>query len=176
MKITVRTPGGGEISFEGDPEEFNRFTEFLADPPAAFVGALQSTAAPRTDTEAEHPAVPAIAPTTPGSGYIDPNALAQALERVGARTDIERVTVMAQAAVDAGLDGIDYPTVERLFGELGQPRPGKVRATFGNAKRRGLVRNVASGRWRPTVAGENYAKYGQQRGRARVGTPQGNEG
>ncbi len=157
MKITIQHPAGLDVSFEGDVPEFERFLELLNSLPELF-GALSATPAadPAVRLGADGHAAPAIA------GQINVQWLAQTLSRVGATTDIERVTVMAYAAKEAGLGGIDYALAERLYDELGQPKPGKIRATFSNAKIRGYVQNVGSGVWLTTVPGDNFARYGQR--------------
>ncbi len=67
---------------------------------------------------------------------------------------------MAQAAVDSGMEGLDFPTVERLYKAIGVRKPGSWKATFSNARTAGLVQNAARGLWKPTTKGENYALYG----------------
>jgi hypothetical protein len=166
MKITIRHPAGLEISFEGNEEEFNRFTTFLGDPPS-FVGAL-----PAADRSAGGDGGPVR------DGSIDPQMIVSRFAEVGAASDVERVTVMAQIAVEAGRDGIDYPEVDRLYEQLGERKPANMRQTFSNAKRAGFVRSVGQGRWRPTVGGENFARLGIRPRRGRRGTqlaPQGGE-
>lgn len=160
MKITIRHPAGLEIQFEGEVSEFDRFTGFLTDLPA-FVGTLGPTATLPLEANGS---------SESGStgGGIDARSVLDKLQAVGATTDIERVTVMAVMAHDAGLPGIDYATVERLYVELGMPKPATLRATFSNAKQKGYVRSVGSGAWAPTVNGENFARHGLRGARPRA--------
>jgi hypothetical protein len=92
----------------------------------------------------------------------DKLAPAQVLERlvsVGAANDQERVTVMGQLAVEAGKEGIDYPTLEELFQELGLRKPAQFPSkTLSNARASNLMKKVKPGVWRPTYRGENFAK------------------
>lgn len=67
---------------------------------------------------------------------------------------------MAQAAVEAGKEGIDYETVTRLYNDLGYKKPSRFTKTFSNARIKNYVKNVGQGMWRPTVPGENFAKLG----------------
>src|ERR1700693_2718864 len=156
MKINIKLPGGGTLDFEGNAEDFQRVTEFLADPPASFTESGTPARPPfRTghqqglsgeDGEPE--------PIIDGTSPLDARNVATRLESVGARSDMERVTVMAQMAVEAGEEGLDYPTVDRLYTELGYRKPARFPKTFSNAKAAGLVRNPSYGLWRPTVRGE----------------------
>jgi hypothetical protein len=99
---------------------------------------------------------------------IDVRALAERLATLEAKSDIDRVTVMAHAAMEAGLAGIDYGLAENLFVELGERKPTRIRATFQNARARGLVHPAGRGTWAPTVAGENYARLGHKKPRQRA--------
>ena len=66
---------------------------------------------------------------------------------------------MAQLAVDTGKEGIDYPTLNLLYTELGLPKPAQFPTkTLANAKNSGLMRMVKQGVWRPTLRGENFAR------------------
>ncbi|TMK76962.1 MAG: hypothetical protein E6G45_11405 [Actinobacteria bacterium] len=96
------------------------------------------------------------------------------LEKVEAANDQERVTVMAQLAVESGRPGVDYRTIIELYTELGLPKPAQFPAkTFSNAKASGLVKLVKPGLWKPTFRGENFARglgrteRGNRRGSAR---------
>lgn len=169
MKITIRHPAGLEFAFEGDEAEFQHFSSLLGQLPT-FVGTVRPADASGMSQRAdEGPFFPANGEKLvyAGSGTLDVHALAQQLAAVGASTDIERVTVMTWMAEQANLDGLDYGTAERLYDELGQPKPSKMRATFSNAKTRGLVRSVGQGRWKTTVAGQNFARYGTREARGR---------
>ena len=158
MKITIRHPVGLEIEFEGEPAEFDRFTSFLTDLPG-FVGTLGGTPAIRATSD-DGAGSGRESPPTVASGQLDPNALLARMNEVGASSDIERVTVIAHEAVEAGLDGVDAPTVERLFTQLGLRTPPKLRATFSNAKQKGYLQSAGHGRWVPTVRGSNFARTG----------------
>lgn len=170
MKIELQLPSGLRITFEGDEAAFDRFTGFLNEPPG-FVEHLGSGAA----IEAAD-STPELEESTDGgsSGPTDDplsaRALHERLREVGATTDMERVTVIAQAALEAGREAIDYSTVDTLYVELGLPKPARWAKTFANAKSRNLVRSVGHGLWRPTVVGENFARFGTRetsRSRAR---------
>ena len=90
---------------------------------------------------------------------LNPANVAAQLDAVGARSDQERITVMAQLAVDGGSDGIDYETLNNLYGELGLKKPAQFPTkTLSNAKYAGLMKMVSQGIWRPTYIGENFAK------------------
>jgi hypothetical protein len=168
MKMSLRHPSGLEVEFEGDEPAFNRFSEFLTGAIAAFVRDLgpsnggelpppQIEAPDDSDGEAEGLPVP-----LGSDGQIDARAVEAQLTRVGASSEIERVTVIAHAAVEAGLDGIDYPTIARLYDDMGIPKPPRFPKAFSNAKERGLVKSVKYGIWATTVQGENFAKYGKR--------------
>jgi hypothetical protein len=189
MKIALSHPSGLEISFEGDAKDFDRFAEFLASDVATFAQGLS----PATKPDREVPALEApganatgtydadATPPDAGLSSLDPRAVAKRIESVEAKTDIDRVTVIAQAAVEAGLPGIDYPTIEKLYTDMGLEKPMRFAKAFSNAKTRGLVRSVQHGTWAPTVVGENYARFGKKparRGAAvrRVAGPPGPTG
>jgi hypothetical protein len=159
MKISLELPNGARIEFEGGNEEFKLFTDFLADPPELVDGLGSMTpqlAAAAVQNANVKPAE--LGPADP----LDPQHVAERLKAVSASTDIERVTVMAQLAVEAGRDGIDYRTVEQLYGDLGLKKPPRFTKTFSNAKTRNLVKSVSQGIWRPTVPGENFARLGHR--------------
>jgi hypothetical protein len=84
------------------------------------------------------------------------------LDEVDVATDIERVTVLAQLSIEAGLEGLTTEIAEQWYRELGIPRPGNWRSTFNNAKQRGYLHSTTGG-WRPTAAGENFAVHGIRR-------------
>jgi hypothetical protein len=84
------------------------------------------------------------------------------MQAVGATTDIERVAVLAQLAVEAGRPGIDAATADDLYEELGYPKPPRWSRTFFNAKQRNFVRMQGRGVYRPTVQGENFARLGHR--------------
>ena len=171
MKITIRHPAGLEIGFEGDVSEFERFSALLGQLPA-FVGTLgppRRTEIDQGDDDGIEVPVGGRTAVAAGDAVIDVHELAERIATLGANTDIERITVMTHAAEAAGLEGLDYGTAERLFDELGQPLPKKIRATFSNAKTRGLVRSMGHGRWKTTIAGQNFARYGKRESRSRRG-------
>jgi hypothetical protein len=167
MKITIRHPVGLEIEFEGEPPEFDRFTSFLNELPG-FVGTLGETPA-IADGQGD-------ANQDPAMRQLDPRAILDRMTEVGASTDIERVTVMAHAATEAGIDGVDAPTVERIFTQLGLRTPPKLRATFSNAKQKGYIQSVGHGRWAPTIRGANFARTGIREPLARRGLRRANQG
>jgi hypothetical protein len=160
MRIAIQN-GAAKLEFEGEPEEFDRLTSLLEIPSDLLVGArpngpaTSALATPESGTDED-------ALDEAPAGEIDARILAERLDEVGAKSDIYRVTVMAQAAVDAGMEGIGYKLAERLFIELGLRRPTNIGGTFQNAKGRGLVRLAARGIWVPTIAGENYARLGHK--------------
>jgi hypothetical protein len=169
MKISLRHPSGLEIEFEGDEKAFGRFAEFLSQDVGEFVRGLSPAnidnsevpplALPEASTETAYDS--GTAETNGGGGNpLNPRVVAAHIERVEAKTDIDRVTVIAQAAVDAGLPGIDYATIEQLYTDMGLEKPMRFAKAFSNAKARGLVRSVKHGTWAPTVQGENYARFG----------------
>jgi len=154
MKISLKLANGAELDFEGDGAEFERVSRFLEAPPDSL------TAAP----PARGPGL-GNAPGDPNGGSesdaplrLEPATVAERLEQVGARTDQERVTVMAQLAMESGAEGLDYASVEVLYTELAFRKPSRFAKTFSNAKTSGLVKSVKPGVWRPTYRGENYAR------------------
>jgi hypothetical protein len=174
IKIALRHPSGLEIEFEGDENAFDRFAKFLAGDLGGFMrgvapasaGELESSdralrPIPLTSDEGSDGGSGSGQPLG-SNGAIDPRAVAAHMEQIGATADIERVTVIAQAAIDASLEGIDYETIERLYRDMGIPKPARFAKAFSNAKTRGLVKSVKHGVWATTVQGENYARYGQK--------------
>jgi hypothetical protein len=159
MKITLELPNGARIDFEGDEADFERFTKFLANPPALVegLGSIPASTALSLPSRGD-----ASGGELPAGDPLDSRLIAERLKAVGAATDIERVTVMAQAAVEAGREGIDYATVTRLYDDLGIRKPSRFTKTFSNAKTRNLVKSVSQGVWRPTVPGENFARLGHR--------------
>jgi hypothetical protein len=162
MKISIQLPTGLEITFDGDQADFKLFQDAYPELPE-LLRATEPGGSPEpsaSDPQNAHH-VHEEAPPSSRTG-VDVRVLDARLSEVNATTDIERVAVMAQAAVDAGLPSLDYQTADRLFEDLGLRKPAKMRAAFQNAKSRGLVRSVGQGTWRPTVAGENFARYGRK--------------
>jgi hypothetical protein len=160
MKLKLTLPGGVELDFDGDQHEFDRVTAFLADPPAALSAAME------LDEEPEGNGGDDGGNGDDGGGgggqrsadKLEPAYVAERLNMVGASTDIDRVTVIAQLAVEAGMAGADYQVTERLYNELGFRKPSRFTKAVANAKSRKLVRTVGQGIWKPTYLGENYAK------------------
>jgi hypothetical protein len=156
MKVMIKLPSGLELSFEGDEPSFDRFTALLTDMP----GFVETLGAGQIPDDTANNGQGALEPS-PGrsDNALDPKAIAERFTRVGASTDIDRVTVIAQAAMEAGMDGVDFVTAERIYDALALRKPAKWKAAFGNAKSRGYVQSAgAIGRWKPTVPGENFAK------------------
>jgi hypothetical protein len=174
MKLEVTLPSGTRLAFEGEREDFDHMSELLNLPEVIGTG-FQASA-------------PVLPPSNPpghggdggGNGEgadetpIDPRALTERLQEVGVSKHTERVTVMAQVAVEAGREGIDFATAERLYRAIGEPRPANWKSAFSNARVAGLVQNVGRGLYRPTTRGENFALYGAEAsgrtGRRRSGT------
>jgi hypothetical protein len=153
MKITIDLPGPVSISFEGEGADFDRFTDFLKEPPN-FVSSLGSAPAPTllpggngADPEGPETANP-----------LDPAAVQARFSQVGASTDIERVTVIAQAAIEAGREGADFQLADQIYNALAIAKPARWKVTFGNARTRGYLQNVGRGVYKPTVPGENFAR------------------
>lgn len=172
-KIAIRLRGF-EIEFEGDDTAWAQFAKFVSGDLQRVVdglGVARGTddgpgGTPDDDTSnggAGDSDAPPPPPPPPGTDALNPRAVEARMKEVGASTDIDRVTVMAQAAVDAGLPGLDYPTVGRLYTALALRKPPTWRATFSNAKQRGYIESVAQGVWKPTVPGENFARYGDRK-------------
>jgi hypothetical protein len=84
------------------------------------------------------------------------------------------VTVIAQLAVEAGREGVDYDTLNRLYAELGLKKPALFPTkTLSNAKYSKLV-TVKPGIWKPTLKGENFAKgHGRATSGSRRSRPKG---
>jgi hypothetical protein len=171
MKFTIRN-GPTTLEFEGELEEFNRLAEEVDIPPDLLARMRRGSAPDQPPDEHgddhEHDREDDGDRATGAPGVIDVRALAERLGKLEVKSDIDRVTVMAHEACKAGLGGIDYETAERLFVELGERKPTRIRATFQNAKARGLVRAAGRGAWAPTVAGENYARLGHKKPRQRA--------
>jgi hypothetical protein len=153
VKISLKLPNGAELEFEGDEAEFERLQGFLAQPPESLNTPTSRTTVSGTEDSAGDQAV-----VESRTSVVTPEVAAERIEMVGARTDIERLTVIAQLAVEAGMPGADYPTAERLYTELGYRKPARFTKAVSNAKTRNLVRPVGQGIWRPTYIGENYAR------------------
>ena len=157
-QFSIKWPNGAEVTFEGDVT-FAELQEFLngETPPVLATSPVGARGAPAprdgepTSVSTDHP-MP-----------LNPAVVESRFQEVDARTDVERVAVMAQLAVDAGLPGIDQPTAERLYRELALRIPGLWRATFSNAHTRGYVTSAGQGNWRPTSAGSNFARLGERR-------------
>ncbi len=154
MKISLKLANGATLEFDGDEAEFERVSAFLADPPESLTsgqvpdGGDGSGDGETADSRDRH-----------GRAPIDPGNVAARLDELGARNDQERVTIMAQLAVDSGKDGIDYESLNSLYTELALKKPANFPTkTLSNAKYSGLMKMVSPGLWRPTYKGENFAK------------------
>jgi hypothetical protein len=157
IEIELKLPSGLQISFKGDLNEFAEFRDFVSGLPGLHAGGPPLTPlSPNGGDESL-----AELPVGDDADPLDPHVLQAHLDRIGATTDIETVTVLAHAAVQARLEGLDYTTVDRLYQELGRPRPPRWAKTFSNAKQKNFIRNVGRGLWVPTVPGDNYARYGK---------------
>jgi hypothetical protein len=151
MKISLKLANGATLEFEGDSAEFERVSAFLAEPPDSLTAGGPPPSAPVIPDPDRNQSLP--------SSALEPTNVLGRLEQVGATNDQERVAVMAQLAVDAGKEGIDYPTLHLLYTELGLPKPSQFPTkTLANAKASGLMRMVKQGVWRPTLRGENFAR------------------
>lgn len=167
MKIVIRHANGTEHSFEGTEEELAKAVDLIPD----FVEGFRVKAPSRVpDPPGEE--TPDEQGHEDSDGNDDERLRPEALEparlhaqfsEVNATTDIERVTVLAQAAVDAGMEGLDYETVADLYRKLGLRMPGKWRSTFSNAQNRGYIYSVGRGKWKPTPAGYNLARLGEKK-------------
>lgn len=161
MKITVKLPGGGTLEFEGDESEFTRVTAFLENPPESL------TAEPPAGTglipDVDDPDVP----ERPAA--LTPAAVVERFDQIEPQNDQERVTIIAQLAMESGEEGVTYETLEGLYRELGLPMPAQFPTkTLSNAKGSGLVLPVRRGLWRPTHRGANFARgFGRQERHAR---------
>jgi hypothetical protein len=152
MKITIDLPGPVGLTFEGDPDEFEKFSGFVSKLPS-LVGEIG-------------PPVEAERQTQNGSGDdddddaspLDPATLQARFSKVGASTDIDRVTVIAQAAVEAKLDGANFELADSIYDALALAKPARWKVTFGNARTKGYLQNVGRGIYKPTVPGQNYAR------------------
>jgi hypothetical protein len=175
-KLSIRLPSGLEVSFEGDNGDLKEFRGFLEGDLPELVKQLQPSLAPpsprpspmpesKATTKSASAAKPAPEPTD--AIDLDIGALAHRLDEVDAKTDIERVAVMAWCAAQAGAPGLDSKLANRLYTELAIPKPGVWRSTFQNAKRRGYLKSAAQGFWTPTYAGENLATHGIRSGGAK---------
>jgi hypothetical protein len=168
-QFTIKWPNGAELTYEGDVA-FDELLDLLdRDTPTLLASA---PVGPRTPDRSRD--------DDGGGGNrtatFDYATIEARFQEVQARTDVERITVIAQIAVDAGLPGLDVETAENIYRELGQRMPGNWRSTFSNAQTRGYLRNIERGVWRTTAAGENFARRGERRpsaarrrGRAREG-------
>jgi hypothetical protein len=155
MKISLKLANGATLEFEGDSAEFERISEFLAEPPESLTAEAPPGVVPKTVRSTS------FGGNDQGSDgdKLDPAFVAAQLEHVGAVNDQERVTVMGQLAVESGRDGVDYATLETLFSELALRKPAQFPAkTLSNARASGLMKKVKQGIWRPTYRGENFAK------------------
>jgi hypothetical protein len=154
-QFTIKWPNGAELTYEGDVS-FDELLDLLnRETPALLASTPPVSSQARSEPKAE----------ARSTGFDFPSIEAR-FQEIQARTDVERVTVMAQVAVDAGLPGLDLATAENVYRELGHRMPGNWRSTFSNAQTRGYLRNVERGLWRPTAAGENFARRGERKASA----------
>lgn len=139
---------------------FDEVKEFLdSEPPALVVAPAPGVLRTATASESDDPRKAEDAPP-PTKAKLDPNYVAARLEEVAANTDVERVTVMAAVAVDAGLPGLDIERAGELYRDLALKMPGMMRSTFSNAQTRGYLTNIGKGVFKPTSVGLNFARLG----------------
>lgn len=150
MKITIELPGPVSLTFEGDGEEFERFTGFVSELPE-LIGEIGPVAPTELGAGGE-----GAARDETGSP-LEPAVLQARFARVGASNDIERVTVIAQAAVEAGREGAVFEMADTTYTALALSKPARWKVTFGNARSKGYLQNVGRGIYKPTVPGENFA-------------------
>lgn len=153
MKLEITLPSGLRLAFEGERADLDHTAELLK------LGTVVGTG---LEAPPVSPMLPAGSNGGSDGDALAPNPLAERLKKVEAKNHIQRVTVMAQAAIDDGKEGLDFGTAEKLYKAIGIPRPGSWKATFSNARTAGLVQNVGRGLWKPTTQGENYALYGSE--------------
>jgi hypothetical protein len=155
MKISLKLANGAQLEFEGDPEDFERVSEFLTEPPDSLTAGGDPPGVQTRDSKVGHADDGGKEP----SPSLDPATVAAEFERLGVANDQERVTVLAHLARENGKEGIDFETVNHIFTELGLRKPAQFPSkTFANAKNSGLVQPVKPGIWRPTFRGENFAR------------------
>jgi len=156
-QFTVKWPNGAEVTFEGDVT-FEALQEFLdrEEPPASLAG--PSVAVRQVARDSGTATETAIVTKS-----LDPHQVDAAFAEVNARSDIERVTVLAHLARETGMPGIDQDSAQNIYRELGLPMPGNWRSTFSNAAVKGYLMSEGRGVFRPTAAGENFARLGQRR-------------
>lgn len=154
MEVELRSSSGAGIRLVGTDDEIRYLIDLVKDEGPGLLTVVGENA---TDVRPS-PSGEDDAPRTGG----DPRELSVRLERIDASSDIERMTVMAQHAVENGLEGLTTEVAQRWYTELGLPKPGVWSSTFGNAKQRGYLHHTAAG-WRPTTAGENLALHGIRR-------------
>lgn len=154
-RIELSLPTKLQLSFEGSLEEFDQFVERLT-----ALGLL-----PNAASNAPLPDVPPIASEVDGDeialSEIRPEAIEGRINAVGAETDIERLTIMAFLAKQAG-GGLSAEVADSWYSALGIRKPGVWKSTFANARTRGYIRHTDNG-WIPTTAGENFAVHGIRR-------------
>lgn len=156
-QFTIKWPNGAEVTYEGDVS-FSDLEKFLAQetpPPLLNVPASPARSQTNSDAAANLQADRAMS--------LDPALVEAQFAQVGAKSDIERATILAYLAQEAGLPGIDIPASEKVYRELGLPMPGAWRSTFSNAQTRGYLINAGRGVYRPTSAGLNFARLGQRK-------------
>lgn len=152
MKLEITLASGIRLAFDGEREDFDHMAELLNLTEVIGSG-FQGT--PQLPPPREKL-------SKNDGGDIDIHALSERLTRVGADKHTERLTVMAWAAVEAGKDGLDYPTAESLYRGIGERKPGNWKSAFSNARTAGLLQGVSRGLYKPTTKGENFALYGPE--------------
>lgn len=159
-QLTIKWPNGTELAFDGEMsfEQMRELLDSELPPLLANVPGARRTPVAASSDDKEEGEQEESAPSRIDFAYLDAR-----LEEVGARTDVERITVFAQVAVDAGAPGLDIPTAENWYRQLALRMPGVWRSTFGNAQARGYLQNVGRGLWSPTSAGMNFALRGDRR-------------
>jgi len=154
MKISLKLANGAMLEFDGDAAEFERISEFLADPPDSLTAGHGESVVEGPNEESA-----GVQDGADDGPPLDPRTVLARLQKVGATNDQERMTVMAQLARESGKEGVDFDTLKRLYEELSLAKPAQFPSkTLANAKNSGLLLPVKPGIWRPTIKGENFAK------------------
>jgi hypothetical protein len=151
MKLKLTLPNGAEIDFDGELADFTALKESLGITPELLEIAAKTPPKESEESTGDDEG-------SDDAANLEPGYVMERLTMVGANTDIERVTVIAQLAREAGMAGADYPLLERLYTELGFRKPSRFTKAVANAKARNLVQTEGQGVWRPTYLGENYAR------------------
>jgi len=154
LRAIIRLPRAAEMEFEvtGSAEECATVLDSIRSILREEDGRGEAFASESGDALEEGSAVDLR------SDLISVAARREALERAGATTHIERITVFVQLALDAGRRGLDLKTADTWFREVGiaPPKP----SSFWNASRSGYLVSEGKGLWRTTPAGERFAHEG----------------